>query len=223
MKINQLKENKKRKTVCRRAEGETEPQNRLAREIKEYLREVEDFQRVSKPFTKQIFKMVSDILKENFSQKLRILISGSVNTDLHTPESNINLLVSYSYKKYDKQKQQVFVNNIKYFVQMMQDQGLAKVSLEEKKFLSIVKLEFGESLRRQKVELTFIYFQNDQQIAKDQQVKKFLVDFRPLKSLYLLTKRMLEPHGLTNPALGGLKSLCLIYLIIVEGKSVEIK
>lgn len=44
---------------------------------------------------------------------------------------------------------------------MMQDQGLAKVSLEEKKFLSIVKLEFGESLRWQKVELTFIYFQND--------------------------------------------------------------
>jgi hypothetical protein len=62
-----LKENKKRKTVCRRTEGQTEPQNRLAREIKEYLREVEDFQRVSKPFTKQIFKMVSDILKENFS------------------------------------------------------------------------------------------------------------------------------------------------------------
>jgi DNA polymerase sigma len=32
---------------------------------------------------------------------------------------------------------------------------------------------------------------------------------------------MLEPHGLTNPTHGGLKSICLIYLIIAYLKELR--
>lgn len=38
--------------------------------------------------------------------------------------------------------------------------------------------------------------------------------FKYLKPLYLILKKILDNHNLTDPSRGGLKSICLIYMIV---------
>lgn len=187
----------------------------LDEEIRAFVHDIDEYQRASFPMNQRVFQNMASLLKKNFKLQLSICFSGSLTTNLFTPSSNLNLLISYQYKKFDKEKQNLFVRNINGFYKTLQQAPWAgKVSLEMKKYLSIINFSLNDNNRSQNIELIFIYFQNDQQLSKDQTVKQFLHEFPMLRPLYFLTRKMFEPHGLTNPQKGGLKSICWIYLIV---------
>lgn len=60
---------------------------------------------------------------------------------------------------------------------MEENQIASSASFEEKKFLSIVNIELNKQYRNQKVEIVFIYFQNDALISKDLHIKEFMKEF----------------------------------------------
>lgn len=139
------------------------------------MQDINEYQRASQPLNERVFSYVSELLEKNFRLPLTINYSGSHSTGLHTRESNLNMIVSYLYKKFDKEKQNYFVRNIHGFFKTLQSHSsVSEVSLEMKKFLSIINLNFTSNSKTQKVEIVFIYFQNDLQLSKDEAVKLFL-------------------------------------------------
>ena len=159
-------------------------------------------------------------MKNFFEDKITLNLSGSIQTDLFMPWSDLNIITNFKEKKFfSYEKIKNFVNFLK------KKKYITKINYEERTRLVILKIEFefeNSNLRKKnKKKVEIIFKQNNLNYPNNEEIIKiYLKNFPVLKPLYLIFRKMLKRQFLDDP-INGLKNLVIILLIVAFLQKME--
>lgn len=169
---------------------------------------IENYQKKTKKTFLKTFEKIKKIMKNYFEDKIILNLSGSLQTDLFMPWSDLNIITIFKEKKYFNYEK---ITNFVHFLK--KKKYIQKINYEERTRLVIIKIELANDLnKKKKVEIIFkhnnLNYPNNEDI-----IKNYLISFPILKPLYLIFRKMLKFQNLDCP-ITGLKSLVIILLLV---------
>ena len=189
----------------------------ITRENNNYVAWIDKFQKDSKGFFNGIYNTFQKQLLDYFKKNIKVSISGSIENNLHTPWSDLNIIVTIlrSFTS-DSQKTNYIIDNSKQFASTLKNNNnfIESYNIEERASLLILTLMLNKEFRCLRVEIIFKYSQNNNYLTHEHIISDYLQHYPVSRKLYLVFRTFLHHKRLDDPSLNGLKSIAIFLMII---------
>lgn len=189
----------------------------LTNEIEAYTNYIDSYRRASQPFFDDIFNLMLSKLRAHFGDSVNVTESGSYENGLVMPWSDLNMVVTFpSDNRSEMRNRNVVIENTKKFSKVMQMERklVQNCFVEERASLLILKIRLTKAYRQQNVEIMFKYYVNPSYPSNEEIVMDYLDKYDKAKPLYIVFRTILHHARLDDPAVAGLKSAVIFFMII---------